>query len=69
MKMCFKKSFFSDNDSLCIRLHHDVAVDQDGADDGEGEQGVGEDMDCNPKFKYLFVQRTMFCFIIFISNF
>ena len=33
---------------LRVGLHHDVAVDQDGADDGEGEQRVCEDMDSNP---------------------
>ena len=38
-----KKSFL-----LCVRLDHDVAVDEDGADDGKGEEGMCENMDCNP---------------------
>ena len=33
---------------LCVGLHHDVAVDEDGADDGAGEEGVGEHVDGNP---------------------
>ena len=43
-----------DDDSLCVWLHHDVAVDQDSADDGEGEEGVGENMNCNPKKTQIF---------------
>ena len=31
-------------DLLCIFLYHDVAVDEDGADDGEGEQRVTQNM-------------------------
>ena len=30
---------------LCVRLDHDVAVDEDGADDGEGEERVREQVD------------------------
>ena len=30
---------------LCVRLDHDVAVDEDGADDGEGEERVREHVD------------------------
>ena len=30
---------------LCVRLDHDVAVDEDGADDGEGEERMREDVD------------------------
>ena len=33
---------------LRVWLHHDVAVDEDGADDGEREEGVGEHMDGDP---------------------
>lgn len=33
---------------LRVGLHHDVAVDEDGADDGEREEGVGEHMDGDP---------------------
>ena len=33
---------------LCVGLHHDVAVDEDGADDGAGEEGVGEHVDGDP---------------------
>ena len=33
---------------LRVGLHHDVAVDKDGADDGEREEGVGEHMDGDP---------------------
>ena len=32
-------------DLLGVWLDHDVAVDEDCADDGEGEHGVGEDVD------------------------
>ena len=31
-------------DLLCVLLYHDVAVDEDGADDGEGEQRVTQNM-------------------------
>ena len=34
---------------LCVWLHHDVAVDEDGADDGEWEERMSEDMDGNPE--------------------
>ena len=34
--------------SLCVWLDHDVAVDEDGADDRAGEEGVGEHVDGNP---------------------
>ena len=34
--------------SLSVRLDHDVAVDEDGAYDGEGEERVGEDVDGDP---------------------
>ena len=34
---------------LCVGLHHDVAVDEDGADDGEWEERMSEDMDGNPE--------------------
>ena len=34
---------------LRVWLHHDVAVDEDGADDGEREEGVGEHMDGDPE--------------------
>lgn len=33
---------------LRVWLHHDIAVDEDGADDGEREEGVGEHMDGDP---------------------
>ena len=33
---------------LCVWFHHDVAVDEDGADDGEREEGVGEHVDGDP---------------------
>ena len=33
---------------LCVGLDHDVAVDKDGADDGAGEEGVGEHVDGDP---------------------
>ena len=33
---------------LRVWLHHDVAVDEDGANDGEREEGVGEHMDGDP---------------------
>ena len=33
---------------LRVWLHHDVAVDEDGADDSEREEGVGEHMDGDP---------------------
>ena len=35
-------------DLLCVGLDHDVAVDEDGADDGEWEQGMSEHVDGNP---------------------
>ena len=35
-------------DSLCLRLDHDVAVDEDGAYDEEGEERVREDVDGDP---------------------
>ena len=35
-------------DLLCVRLHHDVAVDEDGADDGEWEEWMSENMNGNP---------------------
>ena len=34
--------------SLCVWLDHDVAVDEDGADDRAGEEGVGEHVDGDP---------------------
>ena len=40
------------DNSLCIGFDHNVAVDKDGADDGEGEEGVGENMDSNPKNEF-----------------
>ena len=33
---------------LCVGLDHDVAVDKDRADDGAGEERVGEHVDRNP---------------------
>ena len=33
---------------LGVGLDHDIAVDEDGADDGAGEEGVGEHMDGDP---------------------
>ena len=33
---------------LCVWLHHDVAVDEDGADDGEWEERMSEYMNGNP---------------------
>ena len=33
---------------LGVGLDHDVAVDKDGADDGAGEEGVGEHVDGDP---------------------
>ena len=36
------------SDLLCVGLDHDVAVDEDGTDDGEGEERVGEDVDGDP---------------------
>ena len=33
---------------LRVWLHHNVTIDEDGADNGEGEQRVGEHMDGNP---------------------
>ena len=36
-------------DLLCVGLDHDVAVDEDGADDGEWEQGMSEHVDGNPR--------------------
>ena len=36
-------------DLLCVGLHHDVAVDEDGADDGEWEEWVSENMYGNPE--------------------
>jgi hypothetical protein len=33
---------------LCVRFYHHVAVDKDGANDGEGEEGMSENMDSNP---------------------
>ena len=36
-------------DLLCVGLDHDVAVDEDGADDGEWEERMSEDMDGNPE--------------------
>ena len=43
---------YSGGDSLCIGFDHNVAVDKDGADDGEGEEGVGENVDSNPKNEF-----------------
>ncbi len=34
--------------SLCVRLDHDVAVDENGADDDEGEERVREHVDGDP---------------------
>ena len=34
---------------LCVWLHHDVAVDEDGADDGEWEEWMSENMNGNPE--------------------
>ena len=34
---------------LCVWLHHDVAVDEDGADDGEWEERMSENMNGNPE--------------------
>lgn len=51
--------FFGNDYSLCVWLDHDVAVDEDGADDGEGEERVGEDVDGDPpewvKINFLFI--------------
>ena len=33
---------------LCIRLDHDVAIDEDGADDREGEERMCEHVDRDP---------------------
>ena len=57
-------------DSLCVGFNHDVAVDQDGADDGEGEQGVGENVDCNPKkivckFMHILYVMMQLCYLVF----
>ena len=35
-------------DLLCVGLDHDVAVDEDGADDGEWEEWMSENMNGNP---------------------
>ena len=36
-------------DLLCVGLDHDVAVDEDGADDGEWEEWMSENMNGNPE--------------------
>ena len=33
---------------LCVRLYHDVAIDEDGADDGKGEEWMRENVYSNP---------------------
>ena len=35
-------------DLLCVWLDHDVAVNEDGADDGEWEEWMSENMNGNP---------------------
>ena len=44
------------DNSLCVGLHHNIAVDQDGADNGEGEEGMGEDVNSNPKHNLLCIK-------------
>ena len=46
--------------SLSVGLHHDVAVDQDGADDGEAEEGVGQHVDGDPAIKIKFKHNSYF---------
>ena len=36
-------------DLLRVLFHHDVTVDEDGAHDGEGEEGVAEHVDGNSR--------------------
>jgi hypothetical protein len=47
-------------DLLRVLLHHDVAVDEDGAHDGEGKQGVAEHVDGNSEIIHYFLFNYSF---------